>query len=58
VGLAEDAVSDHNICYQLLGHDDIARWTVYAPWVCRGDNEDDVKLMRTVLSRGQLTGMA
>jgi len=58
VGLAQDAVIDRDSCYQALGHDDIARRTAYAHWVCRGGEEIDVKLIRAALSRGQLTGTA
>jgi len=56
IGLGGDGVVDRDICYQLLGHNDVARQAAYAEWVNRRDEKDDVTLIRAALARGQLTG--
>ena len=58
VGREENAVVDWDVCYQSLGHDDTARQMAYARWVNCGDDKEEVALIRSALSRCQLTGTA
>lgn len=55
-GFEDDAIIDDDICYQSLGYDDGTRQTAYANWVHLGDDGDELKLIRSAVARGQLTG--